>query len=53
VLTYTQTGAGAGFTVLSDPTTPGGSGVKHFFMSNDGVIRVNKAAPANANDPSI
>jgi len=53
VLTYTQTGAGSGFRVLNDPTTSGGSGVKHFFMSNDGVIRVNLAVPANANDPSI
>jgi len=52
VLTYTQTGSGTGFRVLSDPASSG-SGVKHFFISNDGVVRVNSTAPASIIDPAI
>ena len=37
----------------ADPVVPGSTGNKHFFTSEDGVVRVNGNAPATVTDPAI
>jgi prepilin-type N-terminal cleavage/methylation domain-containing protein len=37
----------------ANPVNPGSSGNKYFFTSEDGVVRVNSAAPASIIDPAI
>src|SRR5579872_6945005 len=36
---YAQTGGGTGFTVSSEPATPGQTGSRYFFADQSGVIR--------------
>jgi len=50
---FLYNGAFATYTSNADPTSPGSSGVKHFFTSQDGVIRCNNAAAAAVTDPAI
>jgi type IV pilus assembly protein PilA len=47
---YIQTGGGTGFTVSSQPATPGQTGSRYFFADQSGVIRFNPAAAATAAD---
>jgi type IV pilus assembly protein PilA len=41
------------YTVTADPTTPGTSGVRHFFSDQSGVIRANNAAAATVADAPL
>jgi hypothetical protein len=41
------------YTTNADPVIPGSTGNKHFFTSQDGVIRFNMNAPAAVGDPAI
>ena len=41
------------YTTNADPTAPGSSGNKHFFTSEDGVVRFNMNAAATVTDPAI
>jgi type IV pilus assembly protein PilA len=50
---FTYAGAGGTYAASADPNSPGSSGIKHYFTSQDGVIRFNTAAAAAATDPSI
>jgi type IV pilus assembly protein PilA len=45
--------AGGGYTGNNNPTTPGSSGVRHFYTDQSLVIRQNPAAAAGPNDPPI
>jgi type IV pilus assembly protein PilA len=46
-------GANTTYTVNADPTTPGSSGVRHFFSDQSGVIRANNAAAATVADAPL
>ena len=50
---YTYNGAIGSYTDLADPVSPGKTGVKHFFTSEDGVIRFNPNAIATLTDSAI
>ncbi len=41
------------YTTNADPVAPGSTGNKHFFTSEDGVVRFNKNASATVADPAI
>lgn len=42
-----------GFTLHSDPITPGGSGQRHFYTDQSFVLRVNMTTSASPSDPPI
>jgi type IV pilus assembly protein PilA len=50
---FTYVGAIATYVTNADPASPGQSGVKHFFTSEDGVIRFNLNAAATIADAAI
>lgn len=41
------------FTINADPTIPGSSGNRHFFIDQSGVVRQKTGAAAGPNDPPI
>jgi type II secretory pathway pseudopilin PulG len=41
------------FIIRADPEQPGRTGYKHFFSSEDGVVRVEFNRPASAESPSV
>ena len=41
------------YTLRADPVTPGASGVRHFFVDQSGVIRVNMDGPASEASPPL
>jgi prepilin-type N-terminal cleavage/methylation domain-containing protein len=41
------------YTVNADPIVAGATGQRHFYVSNDGVIRFNMAVPAGPGDPEV
>ena len=50
---YTYNGLVGSYTDIADPILPGRTGVKHFFTSEDGVIRFNLSVVATPADPAI
>jgi type IV pilus assembly protein PilA len=50
---FTYAGTTGTYTTTADPVAPGKTGVKHFFTSDDGIIRFNMNAPATVTDPAI
>ena len=41
------------FSINADPAQPGRTGLKHFFSSEDGIVRVENGRPASAESPPI
>jgi len=52
-LTYNQGANGGSYTLNNDPQLVGSTGVRHFFISQDGVVHVNVNAVASATDPAL
>lgn len=42
-----------GFQAYADPVAPGTTGVRHFFVDQTGVIRIQEDGSANENSPSL
>lgn len=42
-----------GFQAYADPVAPGTTGVRHFFVDQTGVIRIQEDGPANENSPPL
>lgn len=51
--TFAYVGNPTAFTFNGNPTNPGQSGFRYFFVDDSGVIRFNLAAPASAADPAL
>ena len=51
--TFTFAAAGGAYTINADPTTPGVTGQRHFFVDPSGVIRVNGSAAAGTGDSPL
>ncbi len=41
------------FTLSANPTSPGRTGVRYFFVDETGVVRANASGPASATDPPV
>jgi type IV pilus assembly protein PilA len=41
------------YEIYADPSEPGKTAKRHFFVNETGVIRVSETGPANANDPVL
>src|SRR5256885_6809410 len=50
---FSYAGTGATYAASADPSSPGSSGIKHYFTDEDGVIRFNSTVAASATDPTI
>jgi type IV pilus assembly protein PilA len=51
--TFTYVSAPNAFTFRGNPTNPGGSGTRYFFVDNGGVIRVSHAGPSGPGDLAL
>ena len=51
--TFAYVGNPTTFAFNGNPTNPGQSGYRYFFVDGSGVIRFNLAAPASAADPAV
>lgn len=51
--TFTIGGTKDDFTVTADPTTPGVTGNRYFFVDSSGTIRWSTHGPAKSTDPAI
>lgn len=43
----------SGFTINADPVKAGNTGVRHFFVDETGIIRIERDHPADANSPPL
>ena len=50
---FSLTGGGSTFEAIANPTSPGVTGIRHFFMNVPGVIRFDTAGQADENDPPV
>lgn len=51
--TFTYAGGTDSWTCAADPTSPGESGDRHFYIDATGVIRMSSSGPASTTDPPI
>lgn len=51
--TYTYAGNASGYTITTDPTVPGSSGVRYFYCDQSGAIRFDASGVADATSPPI
>ncbi len=48
-----ENGLPTAYEVHADPVVPGNTGFKHFYTDQTGVIRIDRAGPANQNSPPV
>lgn len=53
VRTSKGSGKNDAYEISADPTVPGKTGDRHFFLDETGIIRVSATGPANASDPAL